>query len=135
MIPKTHATREVMRESDRYVYNNDTGTYTRILDILISDSGDNPVNTLHYNHLFDPAFTGAVNQLITQRLGSPFSEDVLEKKWNTINNTPEISGELVISVTNGNVMINYAGHEEQSVYIIELLKSLIQNIDDQLQVS
>ncbi|THU40952.1 hypothetical protein FAM09_02215 [Niastella caeni] len=135
MIPKTHATREVMRESDRNVYNNGTGTHTRIFDLLMMDSNGNPVYTLHYIHLFDPIFTDTIYQLTSQRLGPAYIEDAVEKKWNAINNTPETNGELGVTVTNGSITINYSGYKERSGYIVELLKNLIKDIDDQLQAS
>lgn len=135
MIHKTHATREVMRESDRYVYNTATGTHTRIFDLYMIEADGHPVNTLHYIHLFDPVFTDTVNQLITQQLGPAFSEDAAEKKWNTVNSSAETGGELGITVTNGSITINYTGHQERSVFVVAFLKGLIKDIDDQLQVS
>jgi hypothetical protein len=134
MIPKTHATREVMRESDRNVYNTATGRQTRIFDLCMTAVNGNPVNTLHYIHLFDAALTGQVELLITKQLGPAFSEDANEKKWNRIGSA-ETGGELAITVINGSITIAYAGHQERSVAIVELLKNLIKDIDDLLQVS
>jgi hypothetical protein len=135
MIHKTHATREVMRESDRNVYTTDTATHTRMFDLLIMDTNGDPVSTLHYIHLFDPIFTDTINELVTQRLGPAFSGDGKETKWNGINKTAETGGDMGITVANGSILINYSGHKERSVYITELLKTLIKDIDHQLQVS
>jgi hypothetical protein len=135
MVHKTHATREVMRESDRDVYTTGTGTHTRILDLLMMDANGDPVSTLHYIHLFDPIFTAAINDLITQRLGPAFSNEGSETKWNGINKTAETGGDMAITVTDGIITINYSGHKERGVFITELLKTLIKDIDDQLQVS
>ncbi|OQP63426.1 hypothetical protein A3860_24080 [Niastella vici] len=133
MISTTHATREVMRESDRDVYNTATGTHTRIFDLYMTEANGHYVNTLHYIHLFDPIFTDTVNQLITGQLGSAFSEEADEKKWNRINSSADTGGELGILVANGSITINYTGHKERSTFTIELLKNLIKDIDERLQ--
>jgi hypothetical protein len=135
MIHKTHATREVMRESDRDVYTTGTGTHTRIFDLLIMDANGDPVSTLHYLHVFDPIYTATINELITQRLGPSFSNEGTVTKWNGINEIAETGGDMGITVTDGSIIINYSGHKERSVYITELLKNLIKDIDDHLQIS
>jgi hypothetical protein len=73
--------------------------------------------------------------LITQRLGPAFSNEGTTTKWNGINKIAETGGDMGITVTDGSITINYSGHKERSVYITELLKNLIKDIDDQLQVS
>lgn len=135
MIHKTHATREVMRETERYVQHNDGSTHMRIFNVHQSTAGDGAANTLHYIHLFNPILTDTIDQLMVQKLGPAHFNDAGEKKWNAINNITVTTGNLLISLTKGNITINYTGHNQHSLYIVDLLKAIVNDIDDQLQPS
>jgi len=113
MAAKRNVTREVVKEK--------------------SGRSSGVINTFHYTHAFDPAFTEKVSLLLTTRLGSDFLEEAGHKKWSTLhNNIPTDNGEFLALLAEGYITINYMSQLKDSEVVINLLQTLAKDIDQQL---
>lgn len=131
MTSKRNVVREVIKERSSYTQDGHNSVST--VNSYSSDTSGNLVNTFHSTHSFDPALTGKVNQLLTERLGRVFLEEAGSKKWVSLHDNKP-AGQLLALLSDGYITISYTDHTADSSAVTEFLQSLAGEIDQQLQL-